>query len=260
MNTKSQKRPSNSRTTIASASVILTCIGLVGCAGITGGGGTSIDSDAAAILKATCDKLASAQQFTFRGTRTVDPDLVPGRKLKVEGRIEGAVARPNRFSGLSSGSNSTQRFYYDGENVTLYDPKANHYATVPGSNTIDRTIDKIVANWNFHPPLTDLLVSDPYASLSKRATSGKLVGTETLRGTKCHHIAVTQDAVDFDVWISASDNLPRRMVITFKAIEGSPKVKADISSWNLNPELSASQFDFTPPKGAQKIEMVPAGN
>jgi hypothetical protein len=234
---------------------------IAACSSLTGGGSSAIDPDAATVLKAMSDKLAAAQQFTFKGTRTVDPALAQGgRDVKLNARLQGAVARPNKISASAADSRSTRRFIYDGENVTLYNPDANHYATVPGGSDIDKTIDKIVENWNFHPAMADLLVSDPYASLSKRATSGKLVGTEKVRGINCHHITVTQEALDWEAWISASDHLLRRFVITFKGVEGSPKVRVEITEWDLDPTLSASQFTFTPPKGAQKIEMVPAGS
>ena len=255
-----RRKPISPRTSSIGAAVLIAAAaaGLSGCTTLTGGGAMTIDDDAAKVLKAMSDKLASAQQFTFEARRTLDPALVAGRRIKTSATIQGAVARPDRFAGISTGGGATQKFFYDGKNVTLYDAGPNHYATVPGESTIDRMVDQIVDRWGFHPPMTDLIVSDPYASLSRRATSGKLVGDEYANGVKCHRVAVTQDAVDFDIWISVKDQLPRRMVVTFKNFEGNPQSRVEIKRWNLNPKLSSSQFNFTPPKNAQEIEMVPA--
>ena len=34
-------------------------------------------------------------------------------------------------------------------------------------------------------------------------------------------------------------------------------MRTDISSWDLEANLAESNFTFTPPEGAQEIEMVP---
>jgi hypothetical protein len=239
------------------AAVAVSSLAINACTSLTGGGSSSIDADAAAILKASCDKIAAAEQFTFAAKRTVDPELVEGRKVKLSARIDGAVKRPNKIYGRSSDSTSTMRFYYDGADVTLYDETAGHYAVAAGGSSIDKTIDKIAEKFNFTPPLADLLVGDPYRGLSRRAKSGKLVGTGSVNGVKCQHIILNHDAIDVDVWIATKDSLPRRFVITFKETEGNPQLKADLTRWNLNANLADSKFDFTPPKDAQKIDMVP---
>ena len=251
--------PSRRRSTIAVALSVLTCLGLAS-AEPKAGESAKIDADATAILKAMSAKLSAAKQFTLKGTRTIDTALTEGSEVKLTAKLESSVARPNKIVASASDSLSTRHFYYDGKNVTLHDSKANHYATVQGADNIDKTIDMIVKDWDFHPPLADLLVSDPYTSLSKNATGGKLVGTEEVSGVKCHHLVVTQEAIDWEVWISAEDSLPRRFVITFNGIEGKPKLSAEITNWDLDPKLPASKFTFTAPKDAQKIEMVPAGS
>ena len=93
--------------------------------------------------------------------------------------IEGAVKRPSRMAGRVTGGGSTRSFYYDGSTVTLHDSGPNHYAVVDGARTLDRTIDQIAAQYNFTPPLADLLVSNPGGSLGRNATSGTLKAHRT---------------------------------------------------------------------------------
>ena len=48
---------------------VIVMLAISGCTTLPDGGSSAIDADAAAILKATSDKLASAKQFTFEGRR-----------------------------------------------------------------------------------------------------------------------------------------------------------------------------------------------
>jgi len=47
---------------------------------------------------------------------------------------------------------------------------------------------------------------------------------------------------DSDLWIGAADLLPRKLVATFKDREGSPKLQAEFSNWNLAPTLDDKIF------------------
>ncbi len=223
------------------------------------GGHSALAPDADAALRSMSDKLSAADQFRFEGSRVVDPELAPGRGVVRRARVEGAVVRPDKLAGKSVGGGTTRRFIYDGRNVTLHDVEMNHYATVAGARSIDRTIDKITERWDFNPPMADLLVSDPYCSLTRGVTSGRLVGREVVGGARCKHISATGEEVDWDLWLAESDDLPRKFRITFKNRAGRPAVELRIHRWDLDPELDAGQFVFAPPAGAQEIEMAPAG-
>jgi len=229
-----------------------------GCTSLDFNSEVSIDADAEVILKKMSDKLAAAERFTVSGSRNIDPSLLASRKLKQNTKFEGAVIRPDRIAATSTSGGLTRRFIYEGDDVTLHDVEMNHYATVKGASTIDRTIDKIIAKWDFHPPMADLLVSNPYRSLTQGALSGKTNGTQWIGGTKCQRIAVTKDEVNWEIWIASTDHLPRKLEITFKNQSGQPKVQLLFQRWNLNPKLKDSQFTFDPPKGAMEIEMAPA--
>lgn len=231
---------------------------MTACTSLDMGGSAEIDADAEVVLQKMSDKLAAAERFTVSGSRNIDPSLLASRKLKQNTKFEGAIIRPDRIAATSTSGGTTRRFIYEGDDVTLHDVEMNHYATVKGASTIDRTIDKIIKKWDFHPPMADLLVSNPYRSLTQGALSGKLNGTQWIGGIKCQRIAVTKDEVDWEIWIASTDHLPRKLEITFKNQSGQPKVQLLFQRWNLNPKLKDSQFTFDPPKDAMEIEMAPA--
>jgi hypothetical protein len=45
-------------------------------------------------------------------------------------------------------------------------------------------------------------------------------------------------------------------VITYKDETGQPQFGADLSNWNLAPEVSDALFTFTPPDGADRIQFL----
>jgi hypothetical protein len=61
---------------------------------------------------------------------------------------------------------------------------------------------------------------------------------------------------DSELWIGTADLLPRKLVATFKEGEGSPKLQADFSNWNLAPSLDDNVFTFVAPKDAENIDMI----
>jgi hypothetical protein len=233
---------------------------LCNCASLNGGGISRLDADADAALRAMSDKLSAAEQLSFEVSRKIDPSLVPGGKVGLNARIKGAAMRPNKLAATSTANGVTRRFYYDGESVTLQNVEMNHYATVPGARSIDKTIDKIAERWDFNPPMADLLVSDPYHSLTRTVSGGKLADGGSVGGEACKRISATGETVDWDLWLAKSDDLPRKFVITVKGRPGSPQVELRIRNWDLAPKLDAGQFTFTPPKGAQEIEMAASGS
>ena len=73
-----------------------------------------------------------------------------------------------------------------------------------------------------------------------------------------HRVAArTAKGVDFQVWVAQGEQpLPRRIVISYKDEAGQPQFWADLSDWNLSPEISDALFTFTPPAGANRIQFL----
>ncbi|MFT5042273.1 MAG: hypothetical protein ACI8XO_001703 [Verrucomicrobiales bacterium] len=230
---------------------------MVSCATLAPPSKLEIEPQADSLLKAMSDKLAAAQQFSVKAVRTLDPQLVEGTNAKLRANIEFDVARPNRFQGSTRDSESTRQLFYDGKQMVIWDKTADVYATVPAPNSIDKTIDQLEEKWGVQPPLADLLVSDPYSSLTGGEGSAKLAGTERINGVACDHVSVTQQNIDWDIWIAQSDSLPRKFVITMKDRPGKPQLSGVFSEWNLNAMFPPSHFEPRVGKNSTKIEMIP---
>ena len=83
-----------------------------------------------------------------------------------------------------------------------------------------------------------------------RAKDGGFLG---FGGVACHRIGLSGALADAELWIGVADQLPRRLVATFKR-DGRPQVRIRFKGWQLGVP-AASQFAFVPPSGSEKIEM-----
>ena len=218
----------------------------------------SVDPEADRWLRAACDKLATAKAYTFKAEVWTDV-VVEDHKITTTKTVEAQVRRPDRIHMETRSPRFSRGFWYDGKTFTLLDRPNNLYGSVAVSGTIDQVLDVANDQYGINFPLEDVLVNDPYPSASKALKSGVDLGKITILGTPCHHVAFSTERVDWQLWIQDGPNpLPRKLVITYKQEEGSPQYTAIFSDWNLKSSLSDKTFVFTPPKGAAKIEILPA--
>lgn len=213
------------------------------------------------ILRKMSAKLAAARSFSVQATREIDPGLIEGHAAPEKANITLAVQRPNRVAARAVGKAGARRFVADGNTLTVLDEKTNHYATVPMRTTIDGLIDALDLKYGFVPPLGDFAVSNPYQEIRQQAQTVAYLGRGKakegflgLGGVECHHLALKGVEADAELWIAVSDQLPRKLVATFHRA-GRPQVRINFSKWDLAAPVKASDFAFTPPAGAEKIEM-----
>ena len=222
------------------------------------GGTPGVEAQADRILREMGEYLASAGQFTFQADVTYDTVLATGQKIEYGGRADVAVRRPDRLRSDYNGDERQSQAVYDGKTITLYDLAVNVYAVAKVPPEIDAAVDQIFETYGFSVPIADLVYSDPYQVLSEYVESGFWVGRHSIDDTPCHHLAFSQDSIDWQIWIEDGPRpVPRKLVITYKQEPGSPQYTAMLSDWDFQPQLSDHWFQFNPPIGADEIEFLP---
>ena len=89
---------------------------------------------------------------------------------------------------------------------------------------------------------------------SSAVKSGYCVGESMISGVLCDHLALRGEKEDVQVWIARGDEpVPRRIVITYRELEGQPQFWAQFTEWDFSPELSDTTFTFSLPEGAERI-------
>lgn len=217
---------------------------------------TNITTDADQVLRQMSQKLGSAARLSFKASRKLDAGLIEGRELPESSQVLVSVVRPEMLMAKSSSGDGVRYFYADGENISLFDETMKLYTTAPLKGTIDDVAVALDERYGFTPPLIEFVVSDSYKKFSQHIQSSSSKGRENINGLDCHRLSLVGKIADSELWISAADYLPRKLIATFKDRENQPKLEVEFSEWDLNPELDKKLFTFSPPKDAEKIAMV----
>ncbi len=221
-------------------------------------GASAVDPTVDKTLRQMCDYLKSAEQFTFRSQATFEKVSVSGQKLEYGETVNVSVRRPDRLHADIVGDLIDSRFWYDGKSITMLDTDLNIYATTHAPADIDSALSFAAESLGITAPLADFVVSDPYTDLTQNEKSATYVGLHEINGVKCHHLAFTQENLDWQIWIEDGRmQVPRKLVITYKQEEGTPQYTALLSDWNFSPHLPDSVFTFVTPVNAEEIEFLP---
>jgi hypothetical protein len=215
----------------------------------------SVEARADQELRKMGEFLAGLPHFALEAEETFDevPDGQLRRQLTNVRRI--AVERPNHVAADATGDTLNRASWYDGRTVTVLDKEHNVYATIEAPATIDATFDKLTDEYGVVLPLADLLYSDPYAVLMEGVTYARYLGIHLAAGVACHHLAFSQDTIEWQIWIDAGDKpLPRKLVISYVKEPGEPQYTAIIRRWTLESKVPEGLFTFEAPEGAQKID------
>jgi hypothetical protein len=221
-------------------------------------GASAIDPKANEILKHMGDYLKSANQYTFRAHSTFEKVSPSGQKIQYGETQDVSVRRPDRLHAVIQGDLVSNRFWYDGKSMAMLDTRLNIFATTETPTDIDSTLVFAANKYGITAPLGDLVISDPYTSLIENVKSGTYVGLHTIDGVKCHHLAFTQENIDWQIWIEEGRmQVPRKVVITYKHAEGMPQYTSQLLEWNFSPHLPDTVFAFVVPVNAEEIEFLP---
>ena len=215
----------------------------------------TVEARAEQELKKMGEFLAKLPHFALEAEETFDevPDGELRRQLTNVRRV--AVERPNHLAADATGDTLNRASWYDGRTLVVLDKEHNVYATMEMPGTIDATLDKLTDEYGVVLPLADLLYSDPYAVLLEGVTYGRYLGIHQAAGVACHHLAFSQQTIEWQIWIDAGDKpLPRRLAISYVQEPGEPQYSATIRRWNLESKAPEGLFTFEAPEGAQKVD------
>ena len=210
------------------------------------------------VLRSACDFLAQTPAFSFSAEiwrEHVDED---GQKIQFSRTVTMDVKRPDRLRLEISSPLAARGFWYDGATLTILDRKHNWYSTAPVPGSLDDMAVKVRDDLGVDLPLIDLALSDPYANATAKVQSSRYFGLAPVLGVLCHHLAFTQENVDWQLWVEDGPQpLIRKFVITQKNEPGAPEFTALLTRWNVTDRIADADFVFERPTGATKVVMQP---
>lgn len=171
------------------------------------------------------------------------------------------VRRPDKLRSSTVGSEgNVTKSWYDGKTLSLWHRRANLYASAVAPASLDDCIVAMRDNMGFAPTLASLLSSKLLERALMGVTSGYYVALEPINGVLCHHLAFTQEKIDWQLWVEEGKQLTiRKIVVTFKQRPGSPRYAAVFSHWDFKPGLVEYLFQCDPPEGAVRAEFLSLG-
>jgi hypothetical protein len=213
-----------------------------------------LEQGALDLVKKMSTKLAATPAFVVRTRSATEAPGGTGQFLTFFTESVVAVQRPNKLSAEIRGDAPPFDFYYDGAKMTAYEPTHKLYATADAPKTIDELVPFAAKTAGILLPFEDVLYSDPYAVLTKEATSAFYAGFSVIRGARCEHVALAAPGIAGQLWIDAKTDLPCLIAGALLDVQGAPRFTVEFYDWKLDPKLPDTLFTFTKPKGADAMD------
>jgi hypothetical protein len=238
---------------------LLFLTGIVGNAlGKPGESSSAIDPRVDKLIRQFNEHHKKLTHYSFTVIDTIDEVQENGQKLQFSHKRKVTVSQPNKLQMESVGDLSNRSIWKDDNTLTILDRDKNVYGQVKFTGTIDEMMDAMLTRYGFTTPLADLLSSDIYTDLMENAQTGQYLGLHNVGELKCHHLAVTQENIDWQAWIEQGDKPRlRKLVITYKQSQGEPQYTLVLQNITILPQVNKEKFSFKPPAGAEKIRFMP---
>ena len=220
----------------------------------------AIDPEAVALLRKSTDFIGGLKQFRVDTTSAVELVTAEGQKLQFDHHVIVTVQRPNKLRTDRQGELIKQSFYYDGKSLSANLPEYGFYAVAVVPDTLEGAIDFARDKLDVVAPGADFIYKNAFERLTAGLTSASYIGEAVVAGVRCDHLAFRNPEVDWQICIEqGAKPLPRKFVITSKKMPQAPEFIVVMNRWDTAPKVTDATFTFTPPKGAQMIEFLPAG-
>lgn len=216
-----------------------------------------IDPEANRVFKEMCDYIAGLRSFSVEEVITEDKVYPDGQKIEFRKTSRVRIKRPDKLKAETLGDGGKTVVVINGPRFYLHKGADNVWGEFSVPPNLDAALDDMLAKLDVNAPSSDLFKDDPYGAIMPGVLSGILVGATTIDGRPCRHLAFRQLEVDWQIFVAEGDKpLPVLAVITDKTLHGNPQHRIAFTKWDIKEKNGDKTFDFTPPDGAQKVELL----
>jgi hypothetical protein len=207
---------------------------------------TDLDRDVADILTRMTNFISAAPAYSMVAVMGHEVLQRDGQMLEFGSNITASLRRP---------SQAIARFdNRDGENATIVlDGDTISVSRQPGD--IDASFVFLAEQLGTADQLHHFFSIDLTDSMKSMAKSGYYVGEATIAGILCDNLALRNEDEDVQLWVAQGDKpVPRRIVVTYKNLDGQPQFWTQFEEWNFSPNLSETSFSYSPPAHAERVD------
>ncbi len=215
------------------------------------------DASARKVLKSMSDYLASQKTFSLAFDSDIEAITADLQKIQFTSSGQVLLSRPDKLRASRAGGYTDVELVFDGKTLTLFGKNLNAYAQVDAAGASDPLFDRLRDEWGISFPGADLLLSRVYDELIADVIDAKHIGQGVIDGVECEHLAFRNTDTDWQIWVEVGARpIPRKYVITNKAVNGSPQYTLRIRDWRTDVETNADTFAFKPPPGAAQVTIA----
>jgi hypothetical protein len=212
------------------------------------------EDDAKAILKKMSDYIAGQQNFSLTFDSDVEVITPDVQKIQFTNSGKMTVSRPDKVWAERQGGYSDVALFLDGKTLTIFGKHLNAYAQGNAPGPIDATIDALRNEYGAEIPGADLVLSNVYDALTEGVLDAKHIGEGVVDGVECDHLAFRNEETDWQIWVEKGDRpIPRKYVITSKAVAAAPQYTLLIKDWKEG-QAGSDAFAFAVPADAKKVD------
>ena len=211
-----------------------------------------LDPQADALLKKMSNYMGGLKSFSADAFVSDEQIMGDGFKLSALRSASFKVQRPNKMYLTRKGMVRDQEILLDGSRLVVHSKRLGVAIEVPVSGDLDAALDTATKTLDAELPARDLISADAYTPLMEPVEESADLGAVEIGGVTCRQLAFRTDEVDWQLWVEEGDRpLPCRYTITSKWTYGAPQFSVTFSNWQVNPDLSDSDFKFTAPEGTK---------
>jgi hypothetical protein len=197
-----------------------------------------------------------AAQKTISLSFNSDVEVITPELQKIQFTSSGTLLmqRPNELRATRKGGYADVEMFFDGKTLAVYGKNINGYTLIDAPGSIDQLIDTLrERGWAL--PGADLLLGNVHDTLMAEVLDAKHIGHGVVDGIECNHLAFRNQDIDWQLWVEIGEKpIPRKFVITSKAVGGAPQYTLVIKDWKTDVAVDQAEFEFTPPQGATKLD------
>lgn len=213
------------------------------------------DDAARKILKAMSDFVASQKTISIAYDSDIEVVTTDLQKIQFTSSGQLLLSRPDKIRGTRTGGYADVEFIFDGKTFTAHDRDHNVFAQSAAAGSVDQLIQRLRNEFFVEAPGADLLLSRVYDNLIDEVLDAKHIGQGVIDGVECEHLAFRNQETDWQLWVEAGARpIPRKYVITSKAVTGAPQYTLRIKDWKTDAQIGADTFAFKQPANAKKVE------
>lgn len=251
MSTSGRRRGFLCRAVLASA-----VLGLA----LAGAGAARAEDDAAVIVKAMSDYVASQKALSITFDTAIEVVTPQIQKIRFTSSGSLDLDRPNRIHARRTGGYADVEAVSDGKTFTVLGRNVGRYAQFPVEGATIADIVSALRQGGAELPAADLISGDAFGALMGGVIDAHHIGRGVIDGVECEHLAFRTIDTDIQLWVEVGPKpIPRQLVITSKGVAAAPEYTLRIKNWNASPNFAADAFTFTPPAGAQKVDFAALG-